>query len=564
MEGLGVKYRALGIFSALFGVPVALAVGCGGGAAAGALGTDCDPKAADACAKDLVCSKSGDKNICTYEPGATCDPEASDVANEGCPQTTTCVTEEVASGAGGAGGASAVSRCLLSEGESCKDFEDACSTGLTCAETTKGEMRCFGKVLFRGMVFDATDAAPIEGGHVMALNDEGYAISNFAATDAGGLYELEVPVKRNEDGTPVDENFTLRGEAVDYQEFPSGIRVALPIAVKDAVQEEKSRAFVVKSKLTDISLIPLPAAERYAASGSIRGLTADSAIAGALVVLSGPEGTFTSVADLSGHFTVFNVPSGTYTLTTYAAGLQVESRQVTVDGANLTKLVIDEVESEFATVSGNIQIVNAPGGSLTSVILVLEDTFDENAARGVVPRGLRAPKSGPVSISGDFSISDVPVGKYVVLAAYENDDLVRDPDTNISGTGFVHVEVKAGQASVVLPDSFKVTQALAVASPGKDGPELVTDKPILVWADDSSEDWYDIHVFDAFGTEVWSTLKLPGQSGKGNVELQYAGPLDPGMYYQFRVSSWRQPGGGDPAPISMTEDLRGVFFTETP
>jgi hypothetical protein len=42
--------------------------------------------------------------------------------------------------------------------------------------------------------------------------------------------------------------------------------------------------------------------------------------------------------------------------------------------------------------------------------------------------------------------------------------------------------------------------------------------------------------------------------------VSYEGPLDPGMYYQFRVSSWRQPGGGNAAAISTSEDLRGVFF----
>jgi hypothetical protein len=67
-------------------------------------------------------------------------------------------------------------------------------------------------------------------------------------------------------------------------------------------------------------------------------------------------------------------------------------------------------------------------------------------------------------------------------------------------------------------------------------------------------------VFDAFGTEVWSSLMLPAVSGSDTASVQYEGPLDPGMYYQFRVTSWRAPGG-DAAPISATEDLRGVFFT---
>jgi hypothetical protein len=192
---------------------------------------------------------------------------------------------------------------------------------------------------------------------------------------------------------------------------------------------------------------------------------------------------------------------------------------------------------------------------------VVRDTFDPDAARGEVPRGLRAPRTGTPSVTGDFVIEGVPDGEYVVLAAYENDDLVRDPDANISGTDFVFLTVDSNQgASMSISDSFKVTEALEVMSPGADGPEAVTGVPTLTWADDSSEDWYEVRVFDAFGNEVWSDLDVPSVSGKGSVSVDYAGPLDPGMYYQFRVLSWRQPGQGEAAPISATEDLRGVFF----
>jgi hypothetical protein len=83
---------------------------------------------------------------------------------------------------------------------------------------------------------------------------------------------------------------------------------------------------------------------------------------------------------------------------------------------------------------------------------------------------------------------------------------------------------------------------------------------MLTWVDDSSESWYDVRVYDALGNEVWTALMLAPVSGSVNASVQYEGPLDPGMYYQFRVSSWRQPGMGDAAPISTTEDLRGVFF----
>jgi hypothetical protein len=286
----------------------------------------------------------------------------------------------------------------------------------------------------------------------------------------------------------------------------------------------------------------------------------DATVGGVLVVAKGDAGAVSGLSDKAGEFTIFNVPAGDFELKAYGAGIQIESKSVSVGDAPLEGVELHELDSATTSVSGSVQIVNASGGSETSVILVVEDTFDPNVARGEAPRGLRAPKSGDPNVSGSFTISGVPAGKYVVLAAYENDDLVRDPDTNISGTDIVHIEVMAGEAAVTLDESFKVTQALGTVSPGADGPEAVTEKPDLVWLDDSSEDWYDLHVFDAFGNEVWTQLMLPSVSGGETVTAKYEGPLDPGMYYQFRVSSWRQSGSKPAAPISTTEDLRGVFF----
>ncbi|MCA9613811.1 MAG: hypothetical protein KC586_13735, partial [Myxococcales bacterium] len=63
---------------------------------------------------------------------------------------------------------------------------------------------------------------------------------------------------------------------------------------------------------------------------------------------------------------------------------------------------------------------------------------------------------------------------------------MRDPDTSIAGTDIVFVDV-AG-ADVTLDTSFKVTEALAVRSPGAEGVETVgAGDPTFTWADDSSE-----------------------------------------------------------------------------
>jgi hypothetical protein len=496
----------------------------------------------------VACGGDDEPEEGSLGPGATCDPEA-DVANAGCVDTAECVQLEGATNY----------QCRTKAGQACDPEAPYCTTDMTCAEVENGEYRCFGRITLHGDVTDTSSAAPIEGAHVLAVDEEGVAVTDVAQTDAMGNYDLEVPVKRAEDGTPLSTNFTLKAAAQDYQPFPSGVRVALPIDVSEA--EASGATYVVENALTSIGLIPLEEGDRTTITGSIVALegAAVGNIGGVLVVATSGDASLSGISDRSGDFTIFNVPEGDYEVQGYAADIQLETAAVSVAAEPVVDVTLNQIGDSTTTVTGNVQIVNAAGGSLTSIILVVEDTFDSTAARGEAPRGLRSPPTGAPDVSGDFTITGVPAGRYVVLAAYENDDLVRDPDTNIGGTDIVSLEVAAGDTDIALDSSFKVTQALETISPGAEDPEAVSEKPELVWVDDSSEEWYDVRVFDAFGDEVWTSLMLPSVSGGDDASVMYEGPLEPGMYYQFRVTSWRQ-SGGDAAPISATEDLRGVFF----
>jgi hypothetical protein len=185
---------------------------------------------------------------------------------------------------------------------------------------------------------------------------------------------------------------------------------------------------------------------------------------------------------------------------------------------------------------------------------VVESSFDETLARGETPPGLRAPEGTELVSSGSWLIDGVAAGKYKGLGAFEHDRLVRDPDFGQGNTEIVRIEVTAGQ-SVEAP-SFKVTGSLDVIMPGAEGPEEVTGTPAFSWVDDSGEDRYHIDVFDTFGEIIWSDPNVPGSSGS-DPEVTYGGPaLESGMFYQFRVTSF----DGNDRPLSMTEDLKGVFF----
>jgi hypothetical protein len=295
--------------------------------------------------------------------------------------------------------------------------------------------------------------------------------------------------------------------------------------------------------------------------GSLSGTVVANGASGTLIVAEGGAGTAPfSFADQAGAYTIFNVPAGSYEVRGYQQSLQLVPAPVTLaEGEHLTGIDLQFAGEATATVSGQVNIVNAPGGSMTSVVLVTESTYDDTFVRGEVPPGLRAPEPWIApNINGAFAITGVPDGDYVVLAAFENDDLVRDPDPSIGGTQIVHISVPdpAGGRAISLSESFKITEALETVSPGAEGPEPVTGTPSFVWADDSSETGYAIVVYDAFGVLVWEDPALPRVTGSSDVVVEYAGPpLEVGMYYQWRVTSFRDSG-----PISTTEDLRGVFY----
>lgn len=416
---------------------------------------------------------------------------------------------------------------------------------LFCEEVPGHNSACFAPVHVTGTVFDLVSNAPIAGARVVARNANHAADSDVVVTDDAGNYNLRVPTPRSADGKPLTKAVTLRADAAGYVSFPLAPRVALPIQLELA----GGVPLTVATTATDIGLLALSSVDGL---GTVSGNVLADNPRGTLVVAGGvPEsgGGVTGVASGDGSYAVFNVPAGSATVRGFKAGLQLGSRtadiwpSVTTSGVDL-----DSLGAATATVSGKIEIVNPGAGDDTSVILAVAETFVATVARGEAPPGLRIG-----AVDGSFSIAGVPDGQYVVLAAFENDFLVRDPDTSIGGTDIVRITV-AG-APIALDESFKVTGSLDVLGPDKE--ERVSGTPTFTWDDDSGEDHYQIVVFDAFGHKIWEDLAVPGVSGAKSVEVAYAGPpLSSGVLYQFRATSIKQGG----TLTSRTEDLRGVFL----
>jgi hypothetical protein len=472
------------------------------------------------------------------------------------------------------------------QGDACEpgdgtEDDSPCAPGLACEpiDGTDDQYVCGAAVEIRGLVTDSASGDPIEGALVAALDASSAPVTDVAVTDACGAYVLPVSVRRTPDGEFAETpKWTLSVSAQDYLPFPAGVRPALPIDIADAVPDpdaeptdsgdtagETYTSDVIDNAATRVALIHLPSAE--AGGAIVSGTVASDHAPGMLVVAEGGSGPRASYAivDASGHYTLFNVPDGEVTLRGYRRGLEVEPTVVMASGEPIEGVDLPVVTADvddLATVDGSLSIVNAPGGSQTSVVLVPVSVYNDALERGPVPVGLRVPDPPQdPNVSGQFGFEGVPSGTYKVLVAFENDLLVRDPDEGIAGTAILEIAVGMGER-MDLQDGFKVTEALEVFGPGRDSPEVVDAQPVLTWADDSSEDGYEVVVFDALGELVWETT-VPGVSGNDRVEVTYEGPaLEPGMYYQFRATSWRETGGGgERLYISRTEDLRGVFVT---
>jgi hypothetical protein len=500
----------------------------------------CDPSSTNACPEDWACAPvAGDEYVCRPECDLDSDTcEEDEVCQPISDETAVCTPE-----------------CdPLSESD--------CEEDWTCELRTDGLYSCYEPVYLKGKIFDSATESPIEGAHVIAVDKTGAAATDVAITDIDGIYELKVPVEREPDGTLYEGTYTFRISASDYLPYPHGIRPAIPIDATQASYTEEGR-WLLQNASTEIALIALPAEKQGqgSISGSIVINSGDTSPGGVLVVVEGDtEEPLFSFSDKSGKYTVFNVPEGSWEVHGYKSFLQLDSVTVTLTtGEAKTSIDLISNDKSYGTVTGSLNIVNAPGDIATSVVLVPESTFNETFVKGEVPPGLRAPAppESP-SITDRFTIEGVPDGQYVVLAAFENDLLVRDPDPSIAGTQILHIQVPDGSSyEIDIASSFKVTEALVIVSPGATEPELVDGNPTFIWKDDSSETRYSIVVYNAFGDEVWKDDNLPRVTGSENVTVNYGGSsLQQGMYYQFRATSWKNDG-----PISQTEDLLGVFYT---
>lgn len=428
----------------------------------------------------------------------------------------------------------------------------ACGKGLVCEPVLGGEPDCFRPVEVHGEVFDLTTGDAITGARVDAEEAGGRPVGDLAISGTDGTFALRIPsIRKDRSGAPAGQTLKLRAAARDFVPFPDGARIALPLDTSGA-ERAPGGAWVVSAGPTSIGLDPLP--DDRLGLPSISGTVAAPAHRdgyGTLVVAQGGARVVTGRADARGGYVLFNVPPGTWTVQAYRRGLNYEPVDVTVEADDWSGVDLAISGDRAASLSGSVSIVS--GNGATSIVLALESTFDEVLARGKLVPGLRAPEPGAApDVTGTFRIEGIPDGRYVVLAAFENDGLVRDPDPDIAGTQIQHIVVSGGATSA--NPAFKVTSAVRMIGPGAgESVETISGAPTFRWEAYPSAKRYDLELFDTFGTLLWTTSVTATSAA-------YAGeaPLEPGVPYQWRVTAF----GNADNPISLTEDLLGVFQLE--
>ncbi|HRZ79432.1 MAG TPA: hypothetical protein P5044_05460 [bacterium] len=436
--------------------------------------------------------------------------------------------------------------------------EGTCGEGYVCEEVD-GDTKygCFLPVFFSGKVFDVgiETMPPIEGALVSVSSVMTGVSTGSFVTKADGIYKIPLSVKRNRLRLPFDkeEAYTLKAAAKDYEPFPGSMRVAVPISLDSF--SFMTDGYYVKSGFLGIGLAPLP--DELKGGFTVSGKLSEKK--NGVLVIAGCDTAPCPYAYTGneGDFIIFNVLPGDHEVHALTSDLSFDTETVTVIDTDITGVTLDLLETpELGTISGTVNIVNAPGGLKTSVVLMAEETFIPGFNKGAMVPGLRAPEppSAP-DIDNAYSITGVPAGNYVVLAAFENDFLVRDPDPNIAGTQIVHIQFPhPDDGWTVELDNFKITEAIEIVSPGFDTVEEVQSADALkfIWKNDSSETHYKVELFNSLGMVIWEKT-IPTVEGSADLELDYDG--DPIFgYFQWRVTSLKTG-----APISTSEDLRGMF-----
>jgi hypothetical protein len=397
------------------------------------------------------------------------------------------------------------------------------------------EIKTTGKV--SGTITDAESGSPLANARIIVFDANTNAPAGITLiTGSDGKYSTDL----------LPGNYYVKIYRQGYENIPAREVSALPFSIViSQTQDNSYRMF--KSTVTNGGFI----------SGKI--VAGGNAVAGVLVVATNGANGFSSVSDKEGKYVICNVPAAAYTVKGWIAGYNSSevSATVTADA--------ESANTDVALTQGASGQVNGQISFLATGNVEIDVALTHPATRETIP-GLSKTTTG-----GNYTISNVPDGRYLARATYANDTKVMDPDWIIkNGEPFVTV------AGAPIIRNFSVTGAVELASTtnisSTTEPVTTSATPTFSWLAYSSTDDYIIEVMNANGKVIWGGFSNNYTTkniiiAKSQTSIQFNSDnkateaLQPGQVYRWRVyaskndirelTGWKL--------ISVSEDQRGLI-----
>lgn len=292
-----------------------------------------------------------------------------------------------------------------------------------------------------------------------------------------------------------------------------------------------------------LTLEPLPGA---APGGNLSGAVTlgGAAVEGALVVATAIQ-SFSALTDAGGRWQMPGVAPGFYTVSAHVPGHTSSSRMNVDVSANASKEGVDLelTPSAGATLSGAL----TGGTGTSSVVLVHRESGD------VVP-GLSATASLD---GGEYAITGIPPGRYVVRAGLELDGFTIDPQLALS-EGPLEIDV-TGTSSLAL--DLRFTRAIGDTSPT--GGAQVLARPTFTWPPVPSATFYVVELTNVGGQVIFGGFDTRRRPRESVLAPQTSFTLSsmslaPGALYTWRVYAAKDVTTGQLFELlSASEELDG-------
>jgi hypothetical protein len=403
------------------------------------------------------------------------------------------------------------------------------------------------------IVLSAVDSTPVANPNIMLYDAEKNEVLTQIYADT--IY-----------GCDANADFFVKVTAQGYNPLPPEYIAAVPFR---ALAEDTTSVIYYMTPLAQT----LP--------GQLQGhiylnsVDSDKTVGGLLIIAenSADHSKYTAVSGPHGHFVLFNLPYGTYTLVSYREGYTqpdpVSSVLNADTSAKSVNLIVNKVTG--GTLTGSVQCVATSGPATVDVALLDSATFS------TIP-GLTV----QTDASTNYTITNIPPGRYLAWASFKNDGYVIDPD-DIFKHGYPMVTFTASGG--VQTRTFTITGAITLISPTNDAdyvyPAMADSLvPLFSWKKESSYSSvkeYIIEVKDFNGNVMWGGYdRTTGAINheqisqsvtvqkRYNFDQQNVPALVPGVIYQWKVYADDDAAAGVQTLLSSSEDLMGLFMVPGP